>query len=167
MFSKIKFVFPDLKINEFTKDCNNEIKKIYEALEDNEIVPFYMIFKLMKFLYKNSKTDDERKNIISKYIMDEDISNDYLNKLIINNKNNIPTFDSMYSLLKFSLSKDEKLKFLNYTSEQIKNDENEIWFVNCDILNEFNNIIIFIGENINNKKKEKKIILNNIDNKIK
>ena len=126
-----------------------------------------MMFKFINFLYYNSKTDDERKNIIINFIMDEQISIDYLNKLI--NKKNTDTkiINEAYSLLKYSLSKNKKEKYIKYTSEEIRNNTNELWFVKCDILSEFYNTIIFIEEKIKSKIMKKEEILNDIDNKIK
>ena len=167
MISKLKIDSTFLKNNEFIKECNNEIKSIYNALEDGEIVPFNMIFKLIIFLYYHSKTDDERKNILTNFIIDEQISTDYLDKLKNKEIKDDKNFNKFYSLLKFSLPKNKKVKYIQYTSESIKNDENQIWFANCDIINEFNNIILFIEKKINNKENpKKKEILNEIDNKI-
>ena len=163
MLSKLKIDFTFFK----QTDSSNEIKNIYDALEAGEIVPFYMMFKFINFLYYNSKTDDERKNIIINFIMDEQISIDYLNKLI--NKKNTDTkiINEAYSLLKYSLSKNKKEKYIKYTSEEIRNNTNELWFVKCDILSEFYNTIIFIEEKIKSKIMKKEEILNDIDNKIK
>ena len=163
MLSKLKIDFTFFK----QTDSSNEIKNIYDALEAGEIVPFYMMIKFINFLYYNSKTDDERKNIIINFIMDEQISIDYLNKLI--NKKNTDTkiINEAYSLLKYSLSKNKKEKYIKYTSEEIRNNTNELWFVKCDILSEFYNTIIFIEEKIKSKIMKKEEILNDIDNKIK
>ena len=56
--------------------------------------------------------------------------------------------------------------FINYTSDKIKNNKNEIWFSNCEIKDEFCKLIIFIEDTIDNKKEIKSKKIEKINNKI-
>ena len=71
-----------------------------------------MLFKIMKDKFENSTGQNHLYEIMNKYIIDEELSEKYLNKLIENTNINLiqVQFDSIYTLLKFSLSNKEKKK---------------------------------------------------------
>ena len=61
-----------------------------------------MIFKMMKDKYEKSTNQNELDEIMTKYIIDEELSEKYLNQLTSNINIIQDHFDSMYTILKFS-----------------------------------------------------------------
>ena len=142
------------------------IENIIDAIRNKELVPFNMLFKLMKYKYDNAKGQKEIDKIIAIFMIDEDLSNNYLNKLIKDgiNDNNQEHYNISYSILKFSLKNEQKKNFIKYTDETIKNKQNELWFTEVSIIDYFNEFILFFENNIN--ENNKKDSLNIIDYKI-
>ncbi len=87
------------------KEDNKDISlmEIYDSIKNKELIPFKMIFKIMKDKYEKSTNQKELDEIMTKYIIDEELSEKYLNQLISSSNINIiqDHFDSMYIILKF------------------------------------------------------------------
>ncbi len=86
---------------EYNKDIS--LMEIYDSIKNKELIPFKMIFKMMKDKYEKSTNQKELDEIMTKYIIDEELSEKYLNQLISSSNINIiqDHFDSMYIILKF------------------------------------------------------------------
>ncbi len=86
---------------EYNKDIS--LMEIYDSIKNKELIPFKMIFKMMKDKYEKSTNQNELDEIMTKYIIDEELSEKYLNQLISSSNINIiqDHFDSMYIILKF------------------------------------------------------------------
>ena len=170
MSSQKELDFSLLKSQYFLKSPDNNkytIKNIKDAINNKELVPFYLLFKYIKESLKGKKREDFE-DIITKYIIDEELSIRYLNMLIdeYDIKDIQSHYDTFYSILKFSLSNEQKKKFIQYTSDEIRKNTKDIWFSQCSIIDNFIDLICFIEKSMNIKERTKADAIKIIDEKI-
>ena len=170
MSSQKELDFSLLKSQYFLKSPDSNkytIKNIKDAINNKELVPFYLLFKYIKESLKGKKREDFE-DIITKYIIDEELSVRYLNMLIdeYDIKDIQNHYDTFYSILKFSLSNEQKKKFIQYTSDEIRKNTKDIWFSQCSIIDNFIDLICFIEKSMNIKERTKADAIKIIDEKI-
>ena len=138
-----------------------------DKLKEKEIIPFYLVVKMIKKKYQSCKTIEEKYEIINNFKISKEISLDYLKSLVEIYINKTANLDMKYfkiiSKIKFSLNKIDVENYLKYLEKFLT--KKEINFFSLEPKEKFYNLLldmknIMLNDSDNNSK------LNNIRNKL-